>query len=98
MERLTRITCGWCGRAAEPSRCGYCGRDPGLPYVQRGVAPPAVVSKDVGRPALNEHRIAQKLAVAVEEIGPDATVEQIAELIGVSPRTIRRWKKAIDGR
>lgn len=97
MERLTRIACGWCGHATEPSRCGYCGRDPALPYLHRGETPQILNDPEAGRPVLNERQIGHRLAAAVAELGPGATVERLADFLGVSPRTVRRWKKAIDG-
>lgn len=78
------IRCGWCGRAAEPSACGHCHRDPLLPWAQRGHDAPAIDA--------NLERLAQAAAdLRAEGIRP--TVEHLAERLDVNPRTVRRWQQ-----
>lgn len=89
------IACGWCGHATEPELCGYCGRDPTLPYVHRGTEPVQVGARTKGRPGLTQREIARRLDDAAQQLGRDATTEQIAELLGISTKTVRRWKTAI---
>jgi hypothetical protein len=89
--------CGWCGHTTTPARCGYCGRDPATPYRHRGEELP-VVEPAKGRPGLDNDDIRRRLAGALDALGPHATVESLAELLDVSPRTVRRWKNAVDGR
>jgi primosomal protein N' len=89
--------CGWCGHVTAPERCRYCGRDPLLPYRQRGVQPPAIEVKP-GRPGLDEAVLRRRLADARQLLGPTATVEELAEQLDVSPRTARRWLERVDGR
>lgn len=87
------ITCGWCGKPTTPERCIACGHDdPARPWVQRGQAAP-VVERDPGRPRTDPADVAHRMAEARSALGPHATVEQIAEALEVSPRTVRRWQK-----
>jgi hypothetical protein len=79
------IVCGWCHSETVPGRCSACGRDPATPWVQRGEAPPSV---EDWRLLMKYTRLSQ----AKRELGPNATVEQIAEHLSVSPRTVRRWQ------
>jgi hypothetical protein len=80
------IRCGWCGRPTAPAgRCQRCGHeDPGRPWVQRGQEPP-----DVADPSerLREAR------VQLEQEGRNVTTEALAEVLEVSPSTIKRWSK-----
>ena len=90
-----RVACGWCGHATAPAECGYCGRDPRLPYLQRGIRVPLMESHE-GRPPLDEADVRARYVAAVETIertGRQATVEAIAEQLDRSPRTIRDWRK-----
>lgn len=88
------ILCGWCGKAtANQDRCTPCGHaDPARPWVQRGEDPPTV-SREPGRPAVIPADVARRLAAARAQLGPHATVDQIAETLDVSPRTVRRWQR-----
>lgn len=88
-----RIRCGWCGHIAEPPRCDYCGRDPELPWAQRGAPPPVVAPEAAGRPTLDAEAVRRRLADAREALGTGATQEAIAEFLGVSVRTVARWQK-----
>ncbi len=94
----TRVECGWCGHPTLEGTCSYCGRDPLVPYTQRGPPPTRLPAPEAGRPSLEERRGRNRLSMAAEELGPGATVERTAEYLGVSPRTVRRWKAAVDGR
>ena len=78
------IACGWCGQSTTPGpRCAQCGRDPALPYVQRGLEP---------TPADKYARERRLLAEAERDLGHDATAERLAERLGVDARTVRRWQ------
>lgn len=77
------IVCGWCGKATDPGRCAACGRDPALPWVQRGTEPPAV--------APHERELAAA-AAGLRAEGRKVTSEALAEVLDVSPRTVRRWQ------
>lgn len=95
------IRCGWCGQATNPGRCGACGRDPEVPWFQRGMGAPAVSVEAPGRPALDVADVRHRLAEAKAEIaaaGRRVTVEALADVLDVSPRTVRRWREAVDGR
>jgi len=81
------IDCGWCGRTTTPGRCASCHRDPALPWVQRGVKPPV---------ADPHGEVRRRLHAAIGELdaqGEKATAERLAELLDVSPRTVRRWQQ-----
>lgn len=78
------IVCGWCAALTGPALCVACGRDPVLPWTQRGQVPPT----EAEAKRIDARR---RMAEARRQLGFDATAEQIAEAIGVSPRTVRRW-------
>lgn len=80
------IRCGWCGKpTANRDRCTSCGHiDPERPFIQRGDPVPTYNASDVNR---------KRLADAQAELGPDATIERLAEHLDVSPRTVRRWRE-----
>ena len=78
------IVCGWCGQPTKADRCANCQRDPVLPWTQRAQQPPPVDPRD------RERRL---LAEARASLGRDATVEQLAEHLDISPRTVRRWRE-----
>ncbi len=89
------ILCGWCGRATRPDQCVLCGRDPAVPYRQRGTEPPVVDAQD-GRPPLRPAEVSRRLAAARQALaaaGRPITVEALAEQLDVSPRTVRRWRE-----
>lgn len=77
---MTRIVCGFCASVTDGSEpCVNCRHDPLLPYAQRGAAPvPADASL--------------RLSAATRALGATATTEQLAEHLGVEPRTVRRWR------
>lgn len=77
------IVCGWCGKdTANEDRCTSCGHiEPTRPFVQRGEPVPRA---DVRR---------RRLAEAAAALGPDATIERIAEFLEVDARTVRRWRQ-----
>lgn len=86
------ILCGWCGKQTGPGRCSTCGHeDPERPYVQRGQEVPQV--RLGGRPGSDRKENARRLAEARNALGSNATVEDIAEHLDVSPRTVRRWQE-----
>lgn len=94
----TRIACGWCGEPTlDAGRCAECGRDPRLPWTQRGDEPSARIhDEDGGRPALDAAAVRQRYAdakAAIEGRGHVATIEAIAEELDRSPRTVRDWRK-----
>jgi len=76
------IVCGWCGHATEPSVCAGCGRDPVLAWYQRGLTPPEA-KQHSAQLAAARRRLRNK--------GQSPTAEALAEEMGVSERTIRRW-------
>ena len=89
------ILCGWCGVATSPDRCASCGRDPEVPYLQRG-QPVRIIEPEPGRPALDADEVRRKYADARASLvseGRPATVEAIAERLDRSPRTVREWRK-----
>lgn len=92
------IRCGWCGKdTANRDRCTSCGHaDPERPWVQRREPVPEV-SHAPGRPSVEPDEAARRLAAARREIGPGATVEAMAEHLGVDPRTVRRWQQKVSG-
>lgn len=89
------IRCGWCGNpTANRDRCTSCGHvDPERPWHQRGEPVPSVHVDAAGRPALDRKAIRRRLEEARHALGADATVEQIAEFLNVSVRTVGRWRK-----
>lgn len=87
------IVCGWCASATEPGFCSQCGRDPASPWVQRNTEPPQAEGHDAGRPKLDRSQVTQKLRIALKELGPDATNEQLAEHLERDESTVRRWRK-----
>ena len=85
------IVCGWCGAATPEDRCPACGHeDPARPWIQRGDIPPEVI-RTGGRPPLVERDIRRRYAEAKRSGA--VTVEQLAEQLDVSPRTLRDWRK-----
>jgi hypothetical protein len=88
------IACGWCGKAtASLDLCAACGHiDPARPWFQRGQEAPVIVHEP-GRPTTDPADVSRRLAAARASLGPHATVDQLAELLDVSPRTVRRWRK-----
>jgi hypothetical protein len=95
-----RIVCGWCRHPTPADRCDYCGRNPAVPWLQRGQAVPvADHDQGAGRPALDarEIRLAYDAArVSLVAAGHEATVEAIAEKLDRSPRTVREWRRRFD--
>ena len=82
------ISCGWCGKpTANHDRCSTCGHvDPARPWTH-----------DPGRPPLDPHDVARRIAAARAQLGSHATVDQIAEALDVAPRTVRRWQQKMAG-
>lgn len=78
------IVCGWCAAITGPMTCQACGRDPVVPWVQRGQEPRSEAQA-------KRLDISRRLTEARRALGPGATVDAIAELVGVSSRTVRRW-------
>jgi hypothetical protein len=92
---MTRIACGWCGHPTPAGRCLYCGRDPVLPWFQRGREAPVLPEHESGRPTLDERDIRRRYQEACDALvaaGREPTVEAIAERLDRSPRTIREWR------
>lgn len=89
------IVCGWCNTATAPDLCSYCGRDPALPWTQRGTEPPEATEghESGGRPALDASQVRQRIRIARKELPDDATQAQLAEALGISERTLARWQK-----
>lgn len=78
---MTRIVCGFCAAVTDDgSPCVNCRHDPVLPYTQRAQEQ---VKADSG------HRLNE----ALRALGHAATIDQIAEYLDVSPRTVRRWRE-----
>lgn len=92
-----RIVCGWCAHATPPDACDRCGRDPALPWLQRGQWPPrADGSHAPGRPPADPRDIRRRYDEArayLEAHGRTPTVDAVAEQLDVSPRTVREWRK-----
>ena len=95
-----RVICGWCSHATPPERCDYCGRNPVVPWLQRGTSAPAADhDPEQGRPALEPREIRARYDAARAELaasGRVATIDAIAERLDRSPRTVRDWKKRFD--
>lgn len=91
------IRCGWCGqRTSNLVVCESCGRDPEKPYRQRGVWPPQIETPERGRPHLDHRAARRRVADAEHDIaasGRAVTTEAIAEHLGVSVKTVRRWRE-----
>ena len=81
------IACGWCSQPTERDRCSHCGRDPVLPYLQRGIEPPVIDPNAEYRKRLSE------ASSELRARGQHPTAERIAEVLDVSPRTVRRWQQ-----
>lgn len=82
------IRCGWCGNPTAGDPCSACGHeDPVRPWYQRGQEPPKVAKADEARKRLAAARH------AIESEGRKATVDALAEQLGVDPRTVRRWRE-----
>ena len=81
------IVCGWCGQPATDT-C-VCGRDPRVPWVQRGLTPKVIEAKP-GRPEIDANDIHHRLAQARAAL-PGATNAQLAEHLDISIRTLGRW-------
>lgn len=89
------IRCGWCGVVTGTEPCDACGRDPMLPYRQRGIVPTAIAHHDAGRPMLDARTIRSQYGAARQVLlaaGRSPTIEAIAEELGRTPRTIRDWR------
>lgn len=91
------IACGWCGKPTDPdARCVWCRhREPAKPWEQRGEDPPTFGATD-GRPELDPEAVAARLRdghARLRSEGRDVTVEALAEVLDVSPRTVRRWQQ-----
>ena len=91
------IRCGWCGGATRDEiTCDMCGRDPVKPYRQRGKWPPQIETPERGRPHLDVREARKRIESAEYQLrqqGRAVTTEAVAELLGVDPRTIRRWRQ-----
>lgn len=90
------LICGWCGHTTAGSPCSSCGRDAVLPWTQRGLEPPTVRTDAVGRPPLDVAAIRRQLreaTAALQSMGGTVTNARLAELLGVSDKTIRRWRE-----
>lgn len=86
------IVCGWCSSATAPGLCSTCGRDPALPWLQRGSEPPDVKEQPAGRPRLDPAQIKHRLRLALKEL-PEATNAELAEHLGIGETTVRNWRK-----
>lgn len=88
------IVCGWCGHQTPRERCTYCGRDPVLPWTQRGQEPEEYPETQ-GRPELDGdevRRLYNDARAAVVRAGKPPTVQAIADELDRSARTIRAWR------
>lgn len=86
------IVCGWCGHPTKPETCETCGRDPVVPWEQRGLAAPKF---DPAAERAKEQ--AARLTAArraLIEAGAKITNAALAEAIGVDEKTVRRWMSA----
>jgi len=89
------IRCGWCGLATAEGTCSSCGRDPSLPWRQRGKPVPSIGHHDPGRPPLDAHTIRSQYGAARQALlaaGRTPTIEALAEELGRTPRTVRDWR------
>lgn len=86
---MSVMACGWCGHpTANDDRCTSCGhQDPRRPWIQRGQEAPVVAGRLVATD------VRKRLAEATHELGGSPTIEALAERLGVSPRTVRRWRE-----
>jgi hypothetical protein len=82
------IECGWCGAPASGERCSHCGRNPAVPWEQRATEPPPA--------QLDNHRRLADAERSLREAGRPVTVLNIADLLDVSERTVRRWQQMTD--
>ncbi len=81
------IACGWCGQSTTPGpRCAQCGRDPALPWLQRGQEPP------IADLYARERRLLVEAERDLRQQGLEPTAELLAERIGRDVRTVRRWQ------
>lgn len=89
------IVCGWCGHPTRSvDRCEACGHVwPQVPWEQRGEAVPQIRTDAAGRPSLDPKAIRRRLREAQAELGGTTTVAQLAEHLGVSDKTVRRWRE-----
>lgn len=86
------IVCGWCGAGTEAGACRSCGRDPAVPWLQRGQTPQAF---DAATERVKEQQ--SRLAAArraLTDAGVAITNAALAEELGVDERTVRRWMSA----
>jgi hypothetical protein len=94
---MTRIVCGWCnGATVNGGTCDQCGRDPRLPWTQRGRPPQELPDTPAGRPTLDAASIREVYTSARSALiaaGREPTVEAIAERVNRDPRTVRDWKR-----
>lgn len=83
------IRCGWCGGpTASHDRCTSCGHEaPERPWIQRGQEAPAVSGR------VDATDVRRRLAEATRALGGSPSIEALAEQLGVSPRTVRRWRE-----
>lgn len=92
-----RIVCGFCGSPVEfgAALCSNCRHDPLTAYVQRGQEP-ELIEEGAGRPTLDladtRHRLQQATA-DLKAMGRAVTVAHLADHLGVSDRTVRRWQQ-----
>lgn len=60
--------------------------------------PPEIQTDAAGRPGLDVNDVRRQLAAAAEVIkgrGQAATVARLAEQLGVSDKTVRRWREMV---
>lgn len=86
---MALIICGWCGHPTQNEiRCSSCGHeDPSRPWTQRGQDAPTIAGRT------NPDDVRKRLAEATRDLGGSPTIEALAERLGVSPRTVRRWRE-----
>jgi hypothetical protein len=81
------IVCGWCGQPTTPGpACASCGRDPALPWTQRGLFAP------LADKYARERRLLAEAERDIRGQGLEPSADRLAERLGIDARSVRRWQ------
>lgn len=83
------IRCGWCGAGTAHGHCEACGRDPVIPWEQRGLRPPEFDPE--AEKTAEQQALLAGARRALTEAGEKVTNAALAEQLGIDERTVRRW-------